>query len=328
MKKIDLTCSSSILPPLQLAEAGWRAQYEGTKDHCIHGPSCKNAPNCTIGSRLTHIHLLSGGILPLLSLLEVTLSRNASRLELPRDARMLRVVRVQLEGGQRIIGVRYPLPLINEVEMMLGTLGQAQANETNEAKEEASDSYLPLVSKDLLVEPETPINRKALSRALNPPMTIQHFFQLKPPASSSTCVDGFQTQVPLGTALRPSGRLAPGTGKRPTVAGQSNKQKKLEFRVTKPTTPQTPIVIDDKCDYVCTEDQKQLIQQQVGTVQDLLTTPQPKRCKETSGTNPTRVGITTVCPVCSKELVLLSNLALNQHLDVCLGLRKSPPSLA
>lgn len=31
----------------QKSEPGWRAQYESTKGHCIHGPSCKNASDCT-----------------------------------------------------------------------------------------------------------------------------------------------------------------------------------------------------------------------------------------------------------------------------------------
>lgn len=99
---------------------------------------------CLVGSRLTHIHLLSGGILPLLSLLEATLSRNASKLELPRDARTLRVVRVQLDEGQRIIGVRYPLPLIYEVELMLGTLSRAQSSEVSNSQ--CLFPFLPIMS--------------------------------------------------------------------------------------------------------------------------------------------------------------------------------------
>ena len=44
----------------------------------------------TVGSRLSHLHLLSGGILPLLSLLETILARNASALELSKEAKSLR----------------------------------------------------------------------------------------------------------------------------------------------------------------------------------------------------------------------------------------------
>ena len=27
-------------------EAGWKVQYERTRDHCIHGLSCKTGPSC------------------------------------------------------------------------------------------------------------------------------------------------------------------------------------------------------------------------------------------------------------------------------------------
>ena len=80
----------------------------------------------SVGSRLSHIHLLSGGILPLLSLLETTLARNADVLELSKESRSLRVVRVQLDDGRRLIGVRYPLPLISEVASILKSLQQTQ----------------------------------------------------------------------------------------------------------------------------------------------------------------------------------------------------------
>jgi len=79
-----------------------------------------------VGSRLSHIHLLSGGILPLLSLLENTLVRNADLLELSKETRSLRVVRVQLDDGRRLIGIRYPLPLISEVASLLKALQHAQ----------------------------------------------------------------------------------------------------------------------------------------------------------------------------------------------------------
>ena len=164
------------------------------------------------------------------------------------------------------------------------------------------------MSKDLLVEPETPINRKALSRALNPPVTIRHFFQSKP---SATREDLPHSQAPSHVVQEP-----PGRGGKRLAPGHSNKQRKLDFRVATPTTTESPIVIDDYGSSVCTESRQ--LAPQGDSVQDLLT-PKPKRCKETLKT------VTTVCPVCAKELVMLSNLALNQHLDICLGLRKSSP---
>lgn len=72
-----------------------------------------------VGSRLSHLHLLSGGLLPLLSLLETTMVRYAHTSEHSKEAHSLRVVRVKLDNGKRVIGVRYPLPLISEVASML-----------------------------------------------------------------------------------------------------------------------------------------------------------------------------------------------------------------
>ena len=77
---------------------------------------------CLVGSRLSHVHLLSGGILPLLSLLENTLARNMHSMTLGKEVRSLRVVCVRLDDGRRVIGIRYPLPLITEVARMLSAL--------------------------------------------------------------------------------------------------------------------------------------------------------------------------------------------------------------
>ena len=88
--------------------------------------SLYHPPPHTVGSRLTHIHLLSGGILPLLSLLESTLTRHANTMALSKEARSLRVVRVRLDDGRRVIGVRYPLPLISEVASMLSMLSRSK----------------------------------------------------------------------------------------------------------------------------------------------------------------------------------------------------------
>ena len=74
---------------------------------------------------MSHLHLLSGGLLPLLSLLENTMARLAHTLEGNKEVRSLRVVRVKLDDGKRIIGVRYPLPLISEVDSMLKILKTA-----------------------------------------------------------------------------------------------------------------------------------------------------------------------------------------------------------
>lgn len=66
-----------------------------------------------------------------MSLLETTLTRNTVLLELSREARRLRVVRVQLDDGRRLIGIRYPLPLISEVASTLKAIKKAQLTEVH-----------------------------------------------------------------------------------------------------------------------------------------------------------------------------------------------------
>ena len=182
----------------------------------------------------------------------------------------------------------------------------------------------------MLVEPETAINRKALSRALNPPITIRHFFQPKPSGTEeilTSAPDGVHS-IASDVGTGPAERSVCGGVKR-SVVGQSNKQRKLDFRVAAPTTPDSPIVIDDYS--TCTEKPSM---QQRGSLQDPANLfPKLKKFKGKSGTvvetnaaKPARVGITTVCPACGKELVMLTNLALNQHLDLCLSLEKASHS--
>ena len=98
----------------------------GPRDFTMQASMFRGVLPLPVGSRLSHIHLLSGGILPLLSLLEITLVRNAVHLELSKETRSLRVVRVQLDDGRRLIGIRYPLPLISEVASLLKALQHAQ----------------------------------------------------------------------------------------------------------------------------------------------------------------------------------------------------------
>ena len=68
-----------------------------------------------------------------MSLLETTLARKADLLELSKEARSLRVVRVQLDDGRRLIGIRYPLPLISDVGSILKALKQARVSEVGVA---------------------------------------------------------------------------------------------------------------------------------------------------------------------------------------------------
>ncbi|XP_062521291.1 uncharacterized protein LOC134196225 isoform X2 [Corticium candelabrum] len=150
------------------AAPGWNKQYDMTLEKCIHGANCQSANKCRVGSRTTEIHLLSGALIPIWSVLESTLYRHAESLHLTKNERSLRIVRLQLDSGQRIIGVRYPLPLIIEVASQLKQFSHAllSSKESNVAERPA----------EVIIEPESPVVPKFLSRATTLPVTIQKFF--------------------------------------------------------------------------------------------------------------------------------------------------------
>jgi len=164
---------------LEDAEAGWKVQYDRTRDQCIHGVGCKSGPSCKTGCRITQIHLLCGGIIPLLSALELAMAKNGDKLGLTKESRSLRVVRVELDNGQRLVGLRYPEQLIPEATLFLkeqrvldtvlekqnGVLGL-----TGPSKPPPTQSY---------EEPETPVNQRTLTKATTPPVTIKNFFKPK-----------------------------------------------------------------------------------------------------------------------------------------------------
>lgn len=100
--------------------------------------------------------------------LEVVLNRH--EYELSKSDKSMRCVRVELEDGQRIVGVRYPTYLIPEVISML---------ESEKEMKVASSSQQNKDTK--LEEKPAPINQKCREKALKPPLTILSFFQTATP---------------------------------------------------------------------------------------------------------------------------------------------------
>lgn len=77
---------------------------------------------------MTHCTILSGSVVPIWGPLEKVLERHEASLS--RSDRAMRAVRAELEGGERLIGIRYPAHLLGEVRRRLedaalsdGTLG-------------------------------------------------------------------------------------------------------------------------------------------------------------------------------------------------------------
>ncbi|XP_071502207.1 uncharacterized protein [Diadema antillarum] len=101
------------------AAASWKEYYDKSKDYCVHGPRCKQSPKCKVGSRLYQMDLICGGTLTLMTSLETTLQYHAARMQLSKAESSMKVVRVQLSDGERVVGIRYPHVLIPLAEAAL-----------------------------------------------------------------------------------------------------------------------------------------------------------------------------------------------------------------
>lgn len=162
---------------LEEAEAGWKVQYERTRDQCIHGIGCKTGAECKTGCRISQIHLLCGGIIPLLSALELAMDKYADKLGLTKENRSLRVVRVELGSGQRLVGLRYPEQLIPEVTLFLKE--QDAVNSIQEKQNGVLAVTTPSRASQAYEEQETPVNIRTLTKATTPAVTITNFFKPK-----------------------------------------------------------------------------------------------------------------------------------------------------
>ncbi|XP_069103404.1 protein strawberry notch homolog 1-like isoform X2 [Argopecten irradians] len=175
------------------AEQAWTELYEQTLDQCIHGKSCKNSTRCKVGIRCYNIHLVCGSIVSLMSVLEATLNRFAAKLNLTKSESTVRVVRVQLDSGERVVGVRYPLILLSEVEKVLKEQNMVEKIQLSQSVltrnpdgsiaangSEASGSGVEDDGRQevkSVVEEVTPVNAKSLARVLRPPVTLKTFFK-------------------------------------------------------------------------------------------------------------------------------------------------------
>lgn len=173
------------------AEKGWKHQYETSVDVCMHGPRCRSAKTCSVGMRCYKVHLLCGGTTGLMSLLEFTLAKYAAKMQLTKNESSVRVVRAQLDDGQRIIGVRYPQVLIPLAEQSAldqqvtqGFLYQTMQNQelNGTADVQIGPSIIKASatsSSSITVEPVSSVIPKCVLKATTPPVTITRFFKPK-----------------------------------------------------------------------------------------------------------------------------------------------------
>ncbi|KAL5004376.1 hypothetical protein ScPMuIL_017832 [Solemya velum] len=175
------------------AEKCWREQYEQTEDQCVHGPSCKHGDTCRVGSRCYRLTLLCGSIMTLVPILESAINRFSLKLNLSKSESMLRVVRVQLDNGERIVGIRYPSILIPEVEKVLK---DQQAMESYKPSQGASDQFSasqPMATQ--IIDPSQPM----ATQIIDPSQPIATQLPSRPHAQSEILLptSTSESQVPL-----------------------------------------------------------------------------------------------------------------------------------
>jgi len=167
--EIDELQDKYVKCTIEEAQAPWDDIYTLTKENCIHGSRCQLGDRCSVGRRIATCCLITGSVIPLWGLLEASLE--AHRSELPKGDQTMRVVRVELEGGEKLIGIRYPERLLREVQERL---------ELHTAK---GDSIGGGGLQVAVREGVTPITPEAMSRAMKPERTIKDFFKRKASAA-------------------------------------------------------------------------------------------------------------------------------------------------
>jgi len=95
------------------ARATWDALFDSSLESCMHGDKCAMGAACQTGRRLTSFTVVHGSIVNVWNHLEETLKRHEHTLS--KSDKAMRAVRVELAGGARLVGVRFPRHLLGEV---------------------------------------------------------------------------------------------------------------------------------------------------------------------------------------------------------------------
>ncbi|XP_041357018.1 protein FORGETTER 1-like [Gigantopelta aegis] len=308
-EKTDLLHKYLIITP-EKAEEGWKCQYEESHDGCLHGKSCRNKGVCTVGSRCYKLHLLCGNNVTLMSVLETAINKSAAKFGLSKYESQLRVVRVELDGGERVVGIRFPEILIPEVERLLKeheivkqatlpSLSQTPSLDPTPVTEIQKTSS----SNNHTTEEVTSINDKCLTRAINPPVTIRNFF--KPRSKVDGAVKTNNTQkTPVVDLLDSSDRISntlEDSSKNTSPSKDSSTNSAGSAKISRKRS-----LVDSSVDMprpLAKRSKQQC---------SLLNSFSKQSAKEVSKKVPS-------CPVCAKMFNTdTSNEEINSHIDSCL----------
>lgn len=177
---------------------------------------------------------------------------------------------------------------------------------------------LPTAAKDLTVEPEPPVDKKAIAKAFTPPVTLRNFFKPKTtkelkqePHTTTSEADGVESWCPISRQEDMEAKDA----KTVSIASSSkprDTQMKLTDSFTKapaPTSRDAPILIDETSGGALRTREK-VASTRLGKRKSEECVPIVKALKRR---------VVMHCPVCNKEFTDVSNFDLNQHLDSCLS---------
>ena len=165
--------------------SAWTETFLLTELGCMHGAVCANEL-CRIGTRKVRCCVLSGAVVPSWGVLEKVLEKHADRF--PRSDRGMRAARVVAEDGTKVVGIRYPEELLEEVRDKL--VQEWAARDDAERRRNGDDGTGETLGDDdaKRLSPEnknalrraadevTPVDARCARRAATAPKTMRSFF--------------------------------------------------------------------------------------------------------------------------------------------------------
>ena len=197
-------------------------------------------------------------------------------------------------------------------------------------------AVIPTAAKDLIIETETPINKRSLGRALKPPVSLKNFFTVEPNAhgagqtdnEGSGAYEAHKKEEPgpswaSGTTSKQLIHKATSAKAHPKKESHISKNKGVQLKlvdsftaVLPPTSTENPIIVKDEGSQETRPVKDMMIGKRKRRSQDVesdCSSPLVKVFKKTE-----KQSIMT-CPICGFKFEDTSNSGINHHLDICLA---------
>lgn len=197
-------------------------------------------------------------------------------------------------------------------------------------------AVIPMAAKDIVLESQTPINKKSLAKALTPPVSLKNFFPVQPKVAVPVREDAQvqpvvkdQKHSDTATGLSPvfSGGGGGGDDDRKEQlkkinlddSGSAKKpvQKLLQnFATVSSTTKKGPTTEDVQ---LCRKGKSVSERGHSLAKRKRKLEVKPEGSALTKMFKQAESMAVTICPVCNLQLEAQSNSAINLHLDKCLA---------